>query len=68
MLMTLVADHGPVLAQFADTHASHAVLADATQHSEAAGFLQKLGKAVFGFLGFRKYRTGNTANNPSSVI
>lgn len=50
MFMTLVAEHGPVLAQYADAHASHAVLADATQHAEAAGFLQKLGKAVFGFL------------------
>ena len=50
MLMTLVAEHGPILAQYADTHASHAVLADATQHADAAGFLQKLGKAVFGFL------------------
>ncbi|MBW0101362.1 hypothetical protein [Pseudonocardia sp. KRD291] len=50
MLMTLVADHGPLLAQYADAHASHAVLADAAQHTEAAGFLQKLGKAVFGFL------------------
>ncbi|RZT84454.1 hypothetical protein EV383_1295 [Pseudonocardia sediminis] len=50
MLMTLVAEHGPVLAQYADAHTSHAVLADATQHAEAANFLQKVGKAIFGVL------------------
>lgn len=48
MLMMLVADHAPLLAQYA--HAPQAVLADPVQHAEAANFLQKLGKAIFGFL------------------
>lgn len=50
MLMTLVADHAPLLAQYADAHASQALFADPIQHAEAANFLQKLGKAIFGFL------------------
>lgn len=50
MMMTLVADQASVLAQYADAHAWHASLAEAQQHAEAANFLQKLGKAIFGFL------------------
>lgn len=50
MLITFVADHAAVLAQYTDAQAFHGQLADVAQHAEAANFLQKLGKAIFGFL------------------
>ena len=50
MLMTLLTDHGPVLAQYADAPSAHAWLAETQQQLAAPDFLRKIGKAIFGVL------------------